>query len=76
MIFYGKEYSNILEHFGTLAGESYVLICTVPGLAFLKHAIASRGGVRRWWTRKLVGLVALMTLLNGVGRDDFEPSSI
>ena len=30
----------------------------------------------RWWTRKLVGPVALMTLLNGVGRDDFETSSI
>ena len=32
--------------------------------------------IRRWWTRKLVGSVALMTLLNGVGRDDFETSSI
>ena len=32
--------------------------------------------IRRWWTRKLVGPVALMTLLNGVGRDYFEPSSI
>ena len=32
--------------------------------------------IRRWWIRKLVGSVTLMTLLNGVGRDDFEPSSI
>ena len=32
--------------------------------------------IRRWKTRKLVGSVTLMTLLNGVGRDYFEPSSI
>ena len=32
--------------------------------------------IRRWWIRKLVGSVTLMTLLNGVGRDYFEPSSI
>ena len=32
--------------------------------------------IRRWWARKLVGSIALMTLLNGVGRDYFEPSSI
>ena len=33
-----------VQTFWNILGESYVLICTVPGLPFLKHA--SRGGVR------------------------------
>ena len=47
------------------------IMCAAPTFVLTSALI-----IRKWWTRKLVGSVALMTLLNGVGRDDFEPSSI